>query len=182
MGLRKSRKGTFDGPFVKPARWLLDRGVHPNHFTFAQVPVFAVEVWAAMNGHAWLFVSTIALVIALDGGDGILARVGNLQSRKGAILDSTFDTLGIAIIMWGAAQFFPPQEGWFFWLFVGNTLIYLQNAVLEEKVISYIRGPTILAIAWPDFLAAALLLSSFVVLWILVLRMPRTLRGLRTME
>lgn len=182
MAVRKARQGTFDGPFIRIAKWLLARGVHPNHFTFAQVPVFALEIWAAQQGHAWLFVGSILLVIALDGGDGILARTGNLQSRKGAILDSTFDTLGIAIIMWGAAQFFPDFEGWFLWLFVGNGVIYLQNALLEEKMVSYIRGPTLMAIAWPNFLVGALLTSSFIVVWIFMMRLPRTLKSLGELD
>ena len=182
MAVHKAKQGTFDGPFIRLAKWLLARGVHPNHFTFAQVPVFALEIWAAQQGHAWIFVSSILLVIALDGGDGILARTGNLASRKGAILDSTFDTMGIAIIMWGAAQFFPAAEAWFLWLFVGNSLIYLQNALLEEKMVSYIRGPTLVAIAWPNFLVGALLASSFVVIWIFGMRLPRTLKSLAELD
>ncbi|MGB1585704.1 MAG: CDP-alcohol phosphatidyltransferase family protein [Thermoplasmatota archaeon] len=180
--MRKARQGTFDGPFIRVAKWLLERGVHPNHLTFAQIPVFAVEVWAAQNGHAWIFISSILLVIALDGGDGILARTGNLQSRKGAILDSTFDTVGIAIIMWGAAQFFPEAESWFLWLFVGNAVVYLQNALLDEKMVTYLRGPTLIAIAWPNFLPGALLASSFVVIWICGMRLPRTFRALGELD
>ena len=182
MRTRQSRHGTFDRPFVAAASWLLARGVHPNHFTFAQVPFFAIEVWAAVEGYRWIFVSTIIAIIALDGGDGILARVGNLQSRQGAILDATFDTLGIAIVMWGAAQFFPSYETWFLALFLGNGLLYLQNALLEEKMVSYLRGPTIIAIAWPDFIAGAVLLSTFIVAWIFVMRLRRTWRALPSME
>lgn len=182
MALRKSKQGTFDGPFVRIAKWLLARGVHPNHLTFAQVPVFAIEIWAALEGHRWLFVGSILLIMTLDGGDGILARTGNLQSRKGAILDSTFDTLGIAIVLWGATQFFPDAEAWFLGLFLGNGLIYLQNALLEEKMVSYVRGPTILAIAWPNFVLGAVVVSSFIVAWIFLMRVPRTLRALGEMD
>lgn len=182
MGLRRSRKGTFDGPFVRVAKWLLARGVHPNHFTFAQLPVFGIEIWAAMEGHRWLFVSTILLIMALDGGDGILARVGKLESKQGAILDSTFDTFGIAIIMWSAAQFFPQYEPWFLWFFLGNGLIYLQNAVLNEKMVSYVRGPVILAIAWPGFIYGGLALAAFCIGWIFIMRLPRTIRGLGRLQ
>lgn len=182
MGLRRSASGTFDGPFVRVAKWMLDRGVHPNHLTFAQIPVFGLEIWAALEGHNWLFVSTIVLVMALDGGDGILARVGGLASRKGAVLDAMFDTLGIAVIMWGAGQFFPEAANWFLALFLANGILYLQNAVLEEKMVSYLRGPTILAITGPGFLLGALWLSSFIVAWIFFMRLPRTVHALGSLE
>lgn len=172
-------KGQFyDGPFAGLARWLLERGVHPNHATFLQVPFFAVQIWAATQGHPWLFVAMILVVMALDGADGVLARTGNLQSRTGAVLDSTFDTIGIAVVMWGAAQFYPFAEAWLFALFLGNALLYLQNAVLEEKVISYLRGPIILAVAWPSFLLAALILATFIVGWLFAVRIPRTFKAL----
>ena len=180
--VQKAKEGTFDGPFVRVAKWLLARGVRPNHFTFAQIPVFAVEIWAAQNQMPYLFVASIALVIALDGGDGILARTGNLQSRKGAVLDATFDTIGIAIILWGAGQFFPAAEAWFLWLFAGNGVIYLQNALLEEKMVTYIRGPTLMAVLWPGFLVGALVLSTFIVLWIFLMRLPRTLAAIPTVD
>ena len=172
-------KGQFyDGPFAGTAQWLLDQGIHPNHATFLQVPFFAVQVWAATQGHPWLFVAMILVVMALDGADGVLARTGNLQSRTGAVLDSTFDTIGIAVVMWGAAQFYPFAETWLFALFLGNALLYLQNAVLEEKMISYLRGPIILAVAWPEFLLAGLALATFIVTWMLAARLPTTMRAL----
>lgn len=174
----RSRQGTFDAPFERVARWMLARGVHPNHLTFAQVPVFAAEVYAAVQGWNWLFVGLILFVMALDGGDGILARVGGLQSRRGAVLDSTFDTVGIAVVMWGAAQFFPEAETWLFVLFLMNALLFLQNGLMEEKMVSYVRGPVILSVAWPDFLLGGLLLATFLVTWLLVFRTPEMVRAL----
>ncbi len=182
MGIHKAKQGTFDAPFERLAQWALDKGVHPNHLTFAQVPVFLAEVYAATQGWNWVFVGLIALIIALDGGDGILARTGNLQSKKGAVLDSTFDTLGIAVVVWGATQFFPEAETWLFLLFLLNTLLFLQNALLEEKMVSYVRGPLILSVAWPDFLLGGLLLASFLVLWLLIARLPKTFRGLAALS
>lgn len=175
---RRSREGTYDRTFGRAAMWLLDRGIHPNHFTFLQIPVFAVQILAALEGWRWTFVLLIALLIILDGGDGILARVGGMQSRAGAILDSTFDTLGIAIVMWGAAQFFPAAEAWLLFLFLGNTVLYLQNALLGEKVIAYIRGPVLAAVAFPDALLAGLAVGSFIITWLLVMRLPSTWRAL----
>ncbi len=178
MGVHKAKQGTFDAPFERLARWALAHGVHPNHLTFAQVPVFLAEVYAATQGWNWVFVGLILFIMVLDGGDGILARTGNLQSRKGAVLDSTFDTLGIAVVVWGATQFYPEAETWLFLLFLLNTLLFLQNALLEEKMVSYVRGPLILSVAWPGFLFGALLLASFLVLWLLIARLPKTFGAL----
>ncbi len=164
------------------AQWLLDRGVHPNHATFLQVPFFAVQIWAATHAMPWLFVSMILVVMFLDGMDGILARTGGTASRLGAVLDSTFDTLGIAVVMWGTAQFFPFAETWIFGLFLANALLFLQNAVLEEKMVSYVRGPFILSVAWPPFLLAGLLLATLLVGWMLLFRMPRTIKALGALE
>ncbi len=169
----------YDNKMRGAARWLLDRGVRPNHLTFLQVPFFAGQLWAARVGATWVFVSLIVIVMLLDGADGALARTGGLQSRQGAVLDSTFDTMGIAVVMWGAALFFPFAETWLFALFFGNALLYLQNAVLEEKMISYLRGPIILAVAWPPFLLGALVLSSIIVGWMLVFRLPGMFRAMR---
>src|SRR5260221_8910868 len=71
----------YDGRFATPARWLLARGVHPNHFTFAQLPLFALQILAAVSGWRWTFVLLAYPLIILDAGDGILARVGRLQSK-----------------------------------------------------------------------------------------------------
>lgn len=179
----------YDRTFARGAKWLLARGIHPNHFTFLQLPVFTVQILAALEGSqgapgAWLwrcvFVATILLVILLDGGDGILARVGNLQSRTGAVLDSLFDTMGIAITLWGAAQFpeLAVARNWLLLLFVGNLLLFLQNALLGHKVIAYVRGPVLVAVLVPQALLAGLLISSFILVWLLVVRLPQTVRAL----
>ncbi|MGB0652503.1 MAG: CDP-alcohol phosphatidyltransferase family protein [Thermoplasmatota archaeon] len=175
---RRTEEGTFDGPFTVAARWLLARGVHPNHFTFAQAPVFGFMIWSALEGHAWTFFALSWFVILLDGGDGILARTGNLQSRAGAILDATFDTVGIAVVLFGAALFFPEYQWWMLALFVGNGLLFLQNALLETKVVSYVRGPIIVAVAWPQAIHGSLFAACFTVAWLLLARARLTLRRL----
>lgn len=168
----------YDSRLARAAQWLLQHGVHPNHATFMQVPFFAVQIFAAETGRPWLFISMIAVVMFLDGMDGVMARVSGTASRLGAVLDSTFDTLGIAVVMWGASRFFPFAEAWIFGLFLANAILFLQNAVLEEKMVSYVRGPIILAVAWPSFLLGALVLASFMVAWMLVARLPGTFRAL----
>jgi len=174
----EARGHQSDRPFERAARWLLARGLHPNHLTFLQVPLDVVLVVCAAQHwrHAFAFLNL--LVPVLDGGDGILARVGNLQSKAGAVLDSTFDTLGIAIVMWGAAQFFPQDALWIMLLFLGSIVLFLQNALLDQKVISYVRGPLLIAVVVPATLPGAIAVSVFVTLWLLLWRAPATLRAL----
>jgi phosphatidylglycerophosphate synthase len=175
---RHTDESAFDRTFVPAAKWLLARGVHPNHFTFLQVPVFAFTILAAVQGWAWPFVLTTVFVMILDGGDGILARVGNLQSRTGAILDAVFDTLGIALLLWGTTKFHPDAEGWIMLLFLANVLLFLQNALLDEKVVSYVRGYMVAMVAFPQVVLPALVLASFNVLFLLVMRARRSFKAL----
>jgi phosphatidylglycerophosphate synthase len=171
---RKRNESVFDRRFVPAARWLLARGVHPNHFTFLQVPVFAFTIVAALEGWAWPFALTILFVMVLDGGDGILARVGGLQSRTGAILDAVFDLLGIALLLWGCTKFFPAAEAWIMLLLLANGLLFLQNALLNDKVVSYVRGPMVGAVVWPEVLPVALAVCTATVTFLLVARMRRS--------
>lgn len=179
MAARKGKAGLFDHYFTAAARWLLAKGVRPNHLTVLQVPVFVAEAYAALNGMRFLFIALIAFVILLDGGDGILARVGGLQSRAGALMDATFDTIGIAIVLWGASVFYPEAAWWLAALFVGNLLLYLQNGLVDSKMVSFLRGPVLVAVAFPDTLLAALLVDSFIVAWMLLARLPATARAVR---
>ncbi len=177
-GLRRREEEGYDRRFETVARFLLARGFRPNHFTFLQLPVFAFQIAAAVRGWTWPFVVSIAFVIVLDGGDGILARVGNLYSKTGAVLDSTFDTLGIAIILWGAARFHPQAETWFMALFLGNTLLFLQNALLGEKVVSYLRGPVLIAVAFPETLPGAIAVAALIIAFLLTVRLRRSAKAL----
>lgn len=175
---RHRNESIFDRRFVPAAKWLLARGVHPNHFTFLQIPVFAFTILAAVEGWNWPFALTTLFVMVLDGGDGILARVGNLQSRTGAILDAVFDTLGIALLMWGTTKFFPAAEAWIMLLFLANVLLFLQNALLGEKVVSYVRGYMVAMVAFPQLLLPSLLVATFTVAFLLAARARRSFRAL----
>lgn len=175
----KDERGWYDRVFTPGANWLLARGIHPNHFTFLQLPVFLLQVYAATHGWRWTFVLSILLIIILDGGDGILARVGKLASKTGAVLDSLFDTAGIAIIMWGATRFFPePASDWLLLLFAGNLLLFLQNALLDHKAIAYVRGPVLVAVAYPQTLLFGLLLPTLMLLVLIGVRLPQTLKAI----
>lgn len=172
--IRKSKEQAFDRPFERAAKWLLDRGVQPNHLTFLQIPVLAVMVWAAWNQEVWWYFGLSWAIMVLDGADGIVARVGGTQSRSGAILDASLDTLGILVVLWGATQF-HPEQAWAWWSLLGlNGALYAQNVVLEEKVVTYVRGPVILAIAFPDVLWLAIIGTLVVSLWLIITRLPDT--------
>lgn len=184
--VRDVDEGVADRRFTRGARWLLERGVQPNHFTFLQLPVFLVEIEAALHQWRWTFALSTLFIIVLDGGDGILARVGGLQSKSGAVLDAVFDTLGIAIIMWGAAQFVPvdhPESArlyiqWLMFLFLGNIVLFLQNALLDEKVIGYLRGPVVIGVAIPQAFLGGLVVPTIIIGFLVAWRTPPTLRAL----
>jgi phosphatidylglycerophosphate synthase len=178
MSRERGEEGVYDRSFERGARFLLARGVHPNHFTFLQLPVFALEVVAAIQGWSLAFALSTLLVIVLDGGDGILARVGRLQTRSGAVLDSVFDIMGITIILWGAAQFHPDYYPWLVGLFFGNAVLFVQNALLETKYIAYLRGPVVIGVVWPEVLFVALLVPSLVIAVLLLLRLRPTAKAL----
>jgi hypothetical protein len=176
--VHEARREASDVPFEGAARWLLARGVHPNHLTFLQVPLYVVLIVCAWQKWALAFVLLNLLVPVLDGGDGILARVGRLQTKAGAVLDSTFDTLGIAIVMWGATQFHPEDTLWIMLLFLGSIVLFLQNALLDQKVIAYVRGPILVAVLYPPVLPGAIVVPGLVTAFLLAWRTPATLRAL----
>ena len=180
--VRRAKEHAFDRRFEAAARRLLALGVHPNHFTFLQIPVFAFQIMAAVQGWRWSFALAMVLIITLDGGDGILARVGNLQSKTGAVLDALFDTMGILIVMWGAGQFYPELEWVFILAFFANTLLFLQNALLNHKVVAYVRGPALTAVVFPQTLWASIAVMAFILAWLLLARLPKSARALRKLE
>jgi phosphatidylglycerophosphate synthase len=171
-------RAAFDQPFETAAKWLLSRGVHPNHFTFMQIPIFAGMIWAADAGQNWWFFGLSWAVIVLDGGDGILARVGKMESRTGAILDAVMDTIGIAVVLWGASQFFPEISWAYLVLFLLNGIMYAQNAVLEQKWVAYVRGPIMIPVVAPDTIVFGLFIALTTVIFLFTWRLTATYRVL----
>ncbi len=172
--IRRSSEGNFDRPFVQAAKWLIARGVRPNHLTILQLPVFVFMIDAGLDLDRWWFFGLAWLLVLLDGADGIVARVGGMTTRVGAFLDAIFDTVGIAIVLWGAWRFHPDQAWAWGSLFALNVLLYVQNLVHHEKVISYVRGPALMAVAFPDVLWLSISGGLTIVLWLLVTRLPQT--------
>lgn len=168
----------YDDLLVRGARWLGDRGARPNHVTFLQLPVLLAEVLAVQQGWRVAFVALIALVVLLDALDGVLARVGGMETRAGAALDALFDTMGIAIVLWGAAVFEPEYATAMLLLFLGNMTLFLQNALLGRKVIAYLRGPVLIGVVAPAAMDGAVVLCSAILVWLIAWRFLATARVL----
>lgn len=144
--------------FDHVAWWLYRRGVRPNDLTFLQLPCFIALAYVGYLGEFFWFGALQILVILIDGADGILARRTGSTSRRGHLLDSLFDILGIGITLWvvsfhhGAETFlaFSISQLAFFLLFV-NFLVYIQNEIQGTKAITYTRGPVTIALYLETF-------------------------------
>ncbi len=122
--------------------WQLHKlGVRPDHITYLQTLPLAGLVWAGYYGHLFWFGTFQILVIIVDGADGILARRTGTTSRRGHLLDSIFDILGIGITLWAVAHLRPEYAQWALGLLMVNFLVYIQNEIQGTKSVTYTRGP-----------------------------------------
>jgi phosphatidylglycerophosphate synthase len=159
-------------------------GIRPNHLTLMQVPVYFFMVRAGIQHDLYLFGVLQLLVMALDGLDGTLARRMGIQSRAGAYLDAAFDLFGIVLVMLVAIHVQPHYSVLLMLVLVLNLLLYFQNYLLDEKAVSYVRGPIVVGIVaegyWPGILLFAIwipLIVTAVLLLVRVMRKPRALPG-----
>lgn len=162
------------------ARFLYRLGVRPNHLTLAQIPVYAFMIYTGFTGRLWVFAVLQMLVISLDGLDGTVARRMGIQSRGGAYLDAAFDLFGIVLVMVVAIYAFPAYASPLGLLLVMNLLLYYQNYRLDEKAVSYVRGPVVLGLLaerqWPGILWVAIwvpLVATVLIIVVRLLRQPR---------
>ena len=167
-----------DKVFVAIARGMHRLGIRPNHLTLAQVPVYVLMVDAGLHGRLFAFAMYQALVMALDGMDGTLARRLGLASRSGAILDAAFDVVGIVLVVVVAAHIHPSYAVWLYILLAANLLLYAQNYRLDEKAVSYVRGPVVLGmyleLRWTGILWFAIVVPLAVTAIILLVRAVRS--------
>ncbi len=166
-----------DAVFSWFARFLSRLGVRPNHLTLAQIPVYAIMIHAGFQGRLVAFAVWQMLIIVLDGMDGTLARRMGVQSRRGAYLDAVFDLFGIVVVMIVAIYTHPAYTAPLLALFLVNFLLYYQNYRLDEKAVSFVRGPVVLGILaefyWPGVLSFAIGVPLVATLLILVVRMVK---------
>jgi len=89
------------------ARFLLARGVGPDHVTIAGTLVVVVAaLWAYPTGHLLLGTLVIALFVLTDTLDGTMARLSGRAGAWGAFLDSTLDRVADAAIFAGLVVWF----------------------------------------------------------------------------
>lgn len=118
-------------------------GIRPNHLTLAQVPIYVLMVRAGFQGDLLWFGLYQIIVMILDGMDGTLARRMGTASKSGAYLDAVFDLAGIVLVVIVAAHLYPSYAYWTYAALAANLVLYLQNWWLDEKAVSYIRGPVV---------------------------------------
>jgi CDP-diacylglycerol--glycerol-3-phosphate 3-phosphatidyltransferase len=96
------------------ARALIKAGVRPNLLTILGM-LFTVGAGAALAaGRAYWLPATATMLFmagACDLLDGAIAKLGDLRSRFGAVLDSTLDRLGDAALYIGLALYFMFRPG-----------------------------------------------------------------------
>jgi CDP-diacylglycerol--glycerol-3-phosphate 3-phosphatidyltransferase len=89
------------GAVLGLGRWLAKHHITPNSLTYAALALAVASGVTAALG--WFFVS--ALCLLLSGGfdllDGIVARAAQLNTRFGALLDSTVDRLADSLPLLG---------------------------------------------------------------------------------
>jgi len=112
-------------------RWLAQHHITPNSLTYAALVVAVASGVAAALG--WFLVSAACLLLSgvFDLLDGIVARAAKLNTRFGALLDSTVDRLADALPLLG--------------LVIGCSQTALAPAVLVVAIVtgfavSYVRA------------------------------------------
>ena len=131
---RQSLKGTLDIFFINPILILLIKlKLTPN---FVTLTGFAICIAATYYISAGNFVLGGVLVFIsgiMDIFDGALAKKMNLNTDKGAFLDSTFDRLSEAIILVGLIYFFSKENEL-------NAVILASASLVFSLLISYLRA------------------------------------------
>lgn len=163
--------------FDAVAWWFHRHGFRPDHFTYAQTPVYVVLVVAALRDEPWAFFVLTVFAVLLDGADGVLARRTGTVTRRGHLLDAFYDIVGIGVTLWAAAQMYPdaaglpyvalpPIEQLLLVLLVINFLVYVQNEIQGTKAITYTRGPVtggiVLEQYWEGLLVIGVLLPLLI--------------------
>lgn len=89
------------GAVLSVGRWLADHGITPNSLTYVALALAVASAVAAALGSYLLAAAFLLLSGAFDLLDGIVARAAHLNTRFGALLDSTVDRLADALPLLG---------------------------------------------------------------------------------
>ena len=117
------------------ARFFNVIGLHPNYVTLFGLLLFIAAAWFCAVSR-WFY--AFAVVVAgscMDGLDGMIARENNLNSKFGAILDSTCDRITEMALLGGIAFFYINSTSYRFW---GPVLCFI--ALNSSFLISYIKA------------------------------------------
>lgn len=122
--------------------WRVHRaGVRPDHLTYLQAPFMAALAYTGYRHWLLAFAALQVLIIVIDGADGILARRTGTTTRRGHLLDSIFDILGIGVTLGVVVYLHSQYAAWAYGLLLVNFLVYIQNEIQGTKSVTYTRGP-----------------------------------------
>lgn len=92
---------TTYGAILGLGRWLAEHGITPNSLTYAALALAVASGVAAALGLYLVAAGCLVASGAFDLLDGIVARAAQLNTRFGALLDSTVDRLADALPLLG---------------------------------------------------------------------------------
>ena len=113
-------------------------GLRSLFYGTAQSALFSLlAVYAASMNFSILEISIVTFLVAISGimdiFDGALARKMNLNTDKGAFLDSTFDRLSESVILVALIYFFTKENEL-------NAVILSSASLVFSLLISYLRA------------------------------------------
>lgn len=112
-------------------RWLAEHGITPNSLTYAALALAVASAVAAALG---LYLAAAGCLLAsgvFDLLDGIVARAAQLNTRFGALLDSTVDRLADALPLLGLVVAVSPSP------LASGVLV---TAMMTGFAVSYVRA------------------------------------------
>ncbi|RPI13744.1 MAG: CDP-alcohol phosphatidyltransferase family protein [Lysobacterales bacterium] len=99
----------------------------PNAFSIARLLAVPVLFVLAGQGRETAFGWLLIAALLTDIADGYIARTFSLQSRLGAILDSTADSLILVVALYGTWVFHRDVITEHPWIFAGAILLWLTS-------------------------------------------------------
>lgn len=132
-GLREACKQRLETVTQPLAAVLLRHNVTPNAVTWMALVLSAVSALLVLYEHP-VFAGLLFLVAsACDLLDGTVARLGHLESRLGAFLDSTLDRVSEGLLLAAMAAVFARQE-------MGLAAALCVLVLLTAMLVSYARA------------------------------------------
>jgi CDP-diacylglycerol--glycerol-3-phosphate 3-phosphatidyltransferase len=105
----------------------------PNAFSVVRLLAVPVLFVLAGQGRETAFGWVLIAALLTDIADGYIARTFSLQSRLGAILDSTADSLILVVALYGTWVFHRYVITGHPWIFAGAILLWLASDVVALR-------------------------------------------------